>query len=314
MSKREILVVDDDSFVREMIEDVITSLGYGVVQAENGREAMKKLFVQDEIDLVITDINMPELDGLGLVDEIRAVDTDTPIIILTVNSEIETAVEAIRKGADDYILKGSSIGETLPLSIAKVFEIAELREENRLLLKDLTGKNAELEKLAFLDGLTGLFNRRYYDLTLPEKWAKASEANEYISMIMTDIDHFKQLNDSLGHQYGDMCLQQVAKVMSRIVMDCQGIAARFGGDEFVAIFPGISPEKCTGIAERIRQKIMNAEVVDPDTGHSKMITMSFGVCGIQPRKGINYEQLFDGADKALYEAKEQGRNRVHLIT
>lgn len=86
------------------------------------------MFGQNQIDLVITDIHMPELDGLGLVDEIRAVDTETPIIILTVNSEMETAVEAIRKGADDYILKGSSISETLPLSIAKVFEIAELRE------------------------------------------------------------------------------------------------------------------------------------------------------------------------------------------
>jgi diguanylate cyclase (GGDEF)-like protein len=314
MSKREILVVDDDSFVREMIEEVITSLGYGVVQAENGRAAMNMLFVRDQIDLVITDINMPELDGLGLVDEIRAVDTDTPIIILTVNSEMETAVEAIRKGADDYILKGSSIGETLPLSIAKVFEIAELREENRLLLKDLTGKNAELEKLAFLDGLTGLFNRRYYDLSLPEKWVKASENNEYISMIMTDIDHFKQLNDSLGHQYGDMCLQQVAKVMSRIVMDYQGIAARFGGDEFVAILPGYTPEKSVEIAEQIRLKIMKTEVIDPESGQSKMITMSFGVFGIQPEAGKNYEQLFDGADKALYEAKEQGRNRVYLIS
>ncbi|MDY0288643.1 MAG: diguanylate cyclase [Sphaerochaeta sp.] len=313
MSTRKILVVDDDTFVREMITDVITSLGYEVVQAENGREALNKLFVLNHIDLVITDIHMPELDGLGLIDEIRAVDTDTPIIILTVNSEMATAIEAIRKGADDYILKGSSINETLPLSIAKVFEIADLREDNRLLLKDLTSKNAELEKLTFLDGLTGLFNRRYYDLTLLEKCAKAAEQNEYISMIMTDIDHFKLLNDSLGHPYGDLCLQQVAKVISRIVMDCQGIVARFGGDEFVAILPEYTPEKSAAVAERIRQKIMSTVVIDPESGQSKTITMSFGVFGIQPGKGIGSEQLLEGADKALYEAKKQGRNRVHLI-
>ena len=314
MSNKTILVVDDDIFVREMIEDVLTSLGYDVVQAENGREALHKLFEQNQIDLVITDIHMPELDGLGLVDEIRAVDTDTPIIILTVNSEMKTAIEAIRKGADDYILKGSSISETLPLSIAKVFEIAELREDNRLLLKDLTSKNAELEKLTFLDGLTGLFNRRYYDLTLSEKCAKAAENNEYISMIMTDIDHFKLLNDSLGHLYGDMCLQQVAKLINRIVMDCQGIVARFGGDEFVVVLPEYTPEKSAVIAEQIRQKIMGAVVVDPESGQSKMFTMSFGVFGIQPGKGVSCDQLLEGADKALYEAKRQGRNRVHLIT
>jgi len=296
------------------IEEILSSLEFSILWAENGKDALSQLIAHDQVDLIITDIHMPELNGLELVEEIRSVDLNTPIIILTVNSEMETAVEAIRKGADDYILKGSSIGETLPLSIAKVMEIHDLREENRLLLKDLTTKNAELEKLAFLDGLTSLFNRRYYDVMLPEKWRTAAEQKSYISMIMTDIDHFKQLNDSLGHQYGDLCLQKVAKILNRNIMDEQGVAARFGGDEFVALLPGKSPQETAAIAERVLIQVAKAVVIDPDSGESKQITMSFGVYGSIPSKESTVDLLFDGADRALYDAKESGRNRVCIAT
>ncbi|MCK5154873.1 MAG: diguanylate cyclase [Spirochaetales bacterium] len=314
VNKREIavLVVDDDRFVREMISEILIDQGVSVFQAENGRNALVIFSKHEKIDIIVTDIHMPELDGLGLVDAIRETDKDTPIIILTVNSDIETAVEAIRKGADDYILKGSAIGDTLPLSVAKVLEIYDLKIQNRELLQDLSAKNAELEKLAFLDGLTGIFNRRYYDLTLITKWGSAIREKSPISMIITDVDYFKQLNDVLGHHYGDLCLKRIAKTLYSLLIQSNAILVRYGGDEFIAILQGKAPEATREIAEKMRTLIEQEKIVDPETGQIKQFTMSFGVYGLVPDANSDPEILFENADKALYEAKKQGRNRVNV--
>ncbi len=308
--KITLLVVDDDLFVREMISEILIDQEYAVLQAENGVNALAVLEKNDQIDIIITDIHMPELDGLGLVDKIRETNKDMPIIILTVNSEIETAVEAIRKGADDYILKGSAIGDTLPLSVVKVQEIYDLKMQNQELMQDLSMKNAELEKLAFLDGLTGIFNRRYYDLTLTTEWSSAIRKKYPVSMIMTDVDHFKQLNDVLGHQYGDLCLQRIAKTLYPFLVQSNAVLSRYGGDEFIAILPGKTAEETVGIAEKMRGLIEQETIIDPETGQNKSFTMSFGVAGLIPDANSDPEILFEKADKALYEAKEQGRNRV----
>ena len=312
VNRREItlLVVDDDIFVREMISEILIDQGFSVLLAENGRTALSLFSEQNQIDIIITDIHMPELDGLGLVDAVRESDKDTPIIILTVNSEIETAVEAIRKGADDYILKGSAIGDTLPLSVAKVLEIYDLKMQNRDLLQDLSAKNAELEKLAFLDGLTGIFNRRYYDLTLTTEWRSAIKEDSPLSIIITDVDFFKQLNDAFGHQYGDLCLKQIAKTLYSLLIQSNSVLVRYGGDEFIAILPGKTPEAASLIAEKMRILVEQEKIIDPETGQIKQFTMSFGVYGLVPDANFDPEIMFENADKALYEAKEQGRNCV----
>lgn len=309
-----VLVVDDDIFVREMIGEILEDSGFKVTQAEHGREALEifTASTHDHIDLIVSDINMPEMNGLELVDSIRATDKDTPIIILTVNSEIDTAVKAIRKGADDYILKGSAIGDTLPLSVAKVLEFYDLKIQNRELILDLSRKNSELERLAFLDGLTGISNRRYYDATLDSEWQSALKKHQYISMIMTDIDKFKELNDTLGHQYGDLCIQGVAKTLSSVLRSADAVLARYGGDEFIAVLPNTDPDTAGRIAEKMRSRVEQLVVIDPESGSSKPITMSFGVYGLIPEVSSDPEELFEGADKALYTAKESGRNRVEI--
>lgn len=315
MSKKSknILVVDDDLFVREIISDIISSMGHTAVQAENGREAAR-MIGEAGYDLIVTDINMPEMNGLELVEKIRSFDADLPIIILTVDSEIDTAVKAIRQGADDYILKGSEIGDTLSLSIVKVLEIFDLKMENRSLIKDLSRKNLELERLAFLDALTGIANRRYYDMTLTSLWFDAMRHKQPLAMIVTDIDRFKTINDTLGHQYGDICIQKTAKTLNATLDHEDAIIARYGGDEFIVVLPDCTAQEAGSIAERMRTAIELLKVNDPESHKGLPFTMSFGTCSMVPQNGMEQEVLMEQADKALYAAKQQGRNRVVIST
>jgi len=306
----EVLVVDDDPFVREMICDILDENSYQTRQAEHGRQALDILQETGSIGLIITDVHMPVMSGIELVEQVRRSDTGIPIIILTVNSELSTAIDAIRKGADDYILKGSTIGDTLPLSVVKVLELYDLKAENRRLFEDLSRKNAELERLAFIDGLTGVANRRYYDLTLNSLWHTARRNHQPISMIMTDIDRFKELNDTLGHQYGDLCIRSVARTLDSLLKKTDTIFARFGGDEFAAILPQTASDEAAAIAEQMRVRIEELRVTDPETGRSKDFTMSFGIFGLTPEFGSQPEMLLEGADAALYDAKHSGRNTV----
>ncbi len=192
----------------------------------------------------------------------------------------------------------------------KVLELYDLKAENRRLFEDLSRKNAELERLAFIDGLTGVANRRYYDLTLNSLWHTARRNHQPISMIMTDIDRFKELNDTLGHQYGDLCIRSAARTLDSLLKKTDTIFARFGGDEFAAILPQTASDEAAAIAEQMRVRIEELRVTDPETGRSMDFTMSFGIFGLTPEFGSQPEMLLEGADAALYDAKHSGRNTV----
>ncbi len=311
--KKSVLIADDDLFVREMIGEILQEIGYNPTYANNGKEALV-LFRKSESNLVITDMHMPEMDGMTLVDEIRKINTDIPIIVLTANSELSTTVEAIRKGADDYIIKGNAISETLPIAVAKVMELYELKMENRELILDLSKKNSELERLAFLDALTGISNRRHFDMVLQSEWDKAIKNRQHISMIMTDIDHFKNLNDSLGHKFGDLCLQRAARALNKALGRTSDFLARFGGDEFAVILPATSTPYAIKVGERMREQVISDYIKDPETQEVRNITMSFGVYGLVPDKSTEAKVLIEGADKALYKAKHFGRDQVFSET
>ncbi|MGM0432484.1 MAG: diguanylate cyclase, partial [Spirochaetota bacterium] len=246
-----VMIVDDDPFVRAMIADIITQGGFTVLEAEDAANGLS-ILKQQSPNVVITDLNMPGLNGLEFIERIREKDSEIPIIVLTVNSEVETAIEAVQRGADDYIFKGAAVSETLPIALAKVLELYELKQQNRELILDLSKKNAELEHLAFLDGLTGVYNRRFYETTLESEWESAKKNQQRLALIMTDIDSFKQLNDTLGHQYGDLCIQKTAKALSRLVRHTDGILARFGGDEFIIFLRNTEAHQVQQTAEAMR--------------------------------------------------------------
>ncbi len=308
--KKTILIADDDMFVREIIGEILTEAGYDVKFADDGKEAVYTYQQENAIDLIITDMNMPRMNGMELVETIRMVDQEVPIIVLTVNTELGTAVEAIRKGADDYILKGDTISEALPISVAKVLEIYELKTQNRDLIIDLSRKNSELERLAFLDALTGVSNRGHFDATLTTEWDYAMRKRQPISVIMTDIDNFKTLNDTLGHEFGDLCLQQAARALNKTLKRSTDFLARYGGDEFVSVLPGTAMEDAEEIAEEMRKHVNSLLIEEEKTQSVKSFSMSFGVYGLIPQPGSEPRIIMDGADRALYQAKHLGRNRV----
>lgn len=310
-NKKQIVLADDDPFVREMIGEILEDLGYTTKFAEEGQQALD-ILKEEPVDAIITDMHMPVMDGMTLIEQVRIIDKDIPLIILTVDSEISTAVEAIKKGADDYLIKGSTIGDTLPIALAKVMQLYALKMENKDLIHTLSKKNAELERLAFLDALTSIANRRHFDIILRSEWEKAVKKQGPISLIMTDIDKFKIINDTLGHKFGDICLHHAARAMNRALRRSSDFLARYGGDEFAVILPDTTMTQAKEIAERIRLVVREEEVKDPQTSISRSLTMSFGVFGLVPDTNEDTSVLLQGADKALYKAKHLGRDQVQV--
>ena len=183
-----------------------------------------------------------------------------------------------------------------------------LSESNRLQTEEVMRMNAHLERLSSIDGLTGIFNRRYLDAALGRLCSLAVKNQRWIGVLMLDIDHFKKLNDGEGHQYGDLCLERVAQMMQQSVRAGIDTVARYGGEEFVAILPDANEQEALAIAERIRFAIEGAGL----KGHGGVVTISVGAAAMNGAHGTCFtpEDLISAADQALYVAKRGGRNRV----
>lgn len=316
LKKMKILVVDDDPFVRDLVGYILESDGYQVVKAKNGAEAVNFTSTHpEEIHLIISDMNMDRMDGIELIRILRKNEQnkDIPIIVLTVNHEVSVALEAINSGADDYLLKDENIQETLLYSIQGVMEKHELKKQNMALMEELEKKNRELEKIAFIDGLTGIPNRRYFDDKLREEWNRALISSLPFSMIMIDIDYFKNYNDTCGHLEGDSCLKEVAEALKDAAARSLDFIARYGGEEFIAIFPGSDEEGSKKIAEAMQRNLADRKIPHPASAVSDVITVSIGYGTTYPAEGALPEDFVESVDKALYRAKEEGRNRIMKV-
>ncbi len=306
----KILVADDDSFVREMLSAILESVGYTVDTAANGVEALEKFRSEKKFDLILSDMNMPEMSGLDIIKEIRGNDNKVPIIILTGNNEISIAIDALKSGANDYLLKDENIQDVILISIDKVMENYRLKKQNIELLQDLERKNIELNKMAFVDGLTGISNRRYFEDSLNNEWVKAVKELTPLAVIIIDIDFFKLYNDTYGHQKGDVCLKKVAQKLNESAGVSKNTVARYGGEEFVAVLPGIDERGAGFIANKMISGIASLNIPHESSSVSDIITVSLGVgCGF-PNKNMNPADLLQIADRELYKAKESGRNRI----
>ena len=214
-SKGKILIIDDDPFVRSMLEEILQSENYVVRTAKNGKDGLDKYRSEPDIELVVSDMNMAEMGGVEFIKEMRKLHFDIPIIILTVNKDIFIALEAIRSGAEDYLLKDENIQQTIVISVEKVLEKYRLKLQNKQLLVELLYKNEELERLTYQDGLTCISNRRYFENIILLEWGRSVREQKPISLIMIDIDFFKSYNDTYGHLFGDDCLlKQVARALN----------------------------------------------------------------------------------------------------
>jgi diguanylate cyclase (GGDEF)-like protein/PAS domain S-box-containing protein len=202
-------------------------------------------------------------------------------------------------------LDGKTIGIVVNVKDITERKIAEIT---------LQKANQELQSLVGKDGLTQIANRRKFDDYLKREWSRLSREQEPLSLIMCDIDYFKFYNDTYGHQSGDDCLCEVARLISQNVTRPADLVARYGGEEFAVILPNTHPEGALHVAENIRLEIQKLKIENKQSPVDKYVTLSLGVASMVPDQKFSYEALIDISDKALYEAKEQGRNRVMLNT
>ena len=308
-----VLFVDDSCSVRVAFSARLKEMGHDVVPAADGAEALAR-FREIPPDLVFMDIEMPGMNGFEVVRQIRAFEATrqwawTPIIFLTATNTPENLVAAIDAGGDAFIAK--SVPEAVfEAKMKAMARIAALRAE-------LSRANRKLAALANLDGLTGLFNRRYMDQRLDELWAVLSREGAPCGLLMVDVDHFKRYNDRYGHLPGDDALRQVAGALARIVegANAEGLreafVARYGGEEFSVILPRCPAKAFPRIAEALRAGVVGLAIPHESNEPWGRITLSLGGA-YQPRAEGALAQLFRKADAKLYEAKRDGRNRVEL--
>jgi two-component system cell cycle response regulator len=320
VDKLKLLIIEDDADQRELIRETLEDhFGRGTVTAVATREAALQQSVES-FDLILCDYNLPDATGMEILQDIRR-RCVTPVIMVTGENVGQMAVDAIRKGATDYVVKLGDYLFTIPLVVEKNLTVAKVMRENETLrfeleqaLLEVRDKNVQLEEslkrveeMAATDPLTGLYNRRHFGRVLDQLFAEAQRYNTDLACVMIDLDGYKQLNDTFGHQIGDQLLVLAGKVISAN-MRRMDVAARYGGDEFVLLLPHASAEDASQVVQRIRAefKQASAAVLNRQLG----VTMSIGVGSIGQNRPPTADQLVATADSALYRAKSAGRDCI----
>lgn len=309
-----ILVVDDEESLRELIAQILREDGHEVNEAANGEQALAA-FRKDLHPLVITDIRMGGISGIQLLREIKQMRPETQVIIITSHASLDTALTALRVGAYDYLIKPFEDLELISAVVNRAIDKINLIIENRALIGKLKSYNEELEyvnrtlkELAIRDGLTGLHNHRYFQECLAAELARARRHERVFSLVLLDVDFFKNYNDTHGHLDGDRLLCTLAQLLTEWVRKSD-IVARYGGEEFVVVLPEIAREGALSFAEGLRQRIADYSFPHGETQPLGSVTVSLGV-STYPQDGVDGPSLVKHADQALYRAKRQGRNAV----
>ena len=291
----EILVVDDERGIRESIREAIQYAGYSCWTAGSGEEALAFL-EERHVDIVIADIRMPGLDGFELTGIVKD-KYDTDVIIITGYGKDFQYEEAIRKGASEFILKPIRLQELI-VRLRRVLRERALIAQRRLM-------EAQLREMTITDDLTKLYNMRHFYEQLHLEMDRASRYRHSLSLLLLDVDRFKQYNDTYGHLEGDKVLIRLGEVIQECLRKSDS-AYRYGGDEFIVILPNTHGTEAKKVAERI---IASFPVQEPeDTADGRVITtLSVGV--VQYEEGEELSRLVSRADQAMYTAKKQGGNR-----
>jgi two-component system cell cycle response regulator len=321
LAGRKVLVVDDDRASAAHVLATLASEGYTLLEAHNGAQALSVLRAQRP-DLLVMDVEMPGLGGVEVCRIIKANQGEegfgfVPIILVTARQG-SRKVEGLELGADDYLVKPfvpeelcarvKSMLRLKALQDALVEKNRELEEANR----ELDRKREELLALSRTDSLTGLANRRHFEERLAQEVARADRYSTPLSCVLLDVDHFKRLNDTFGHPFGDEVLRQVSQAARGVLREVD-VLARYGGEELVALLPQTGPQEALAVAERVRQSV--EALVLPYRSTSGELTQvrctaSLGVATL-PLAGLtSATRLLQAADTALYAAKQAGRNRV----
>lgn len=323
-----ILIVDDEKMMRILLRRALEKEGYRVVEATNGQEAIDA-YQRIKPDLVLLDAMMPIMDGFTCCAKLQSLNDEdsertllygkgsgqqdspwemrsrrTPVLIVTGLEDAESVDRAFEVGATDYITK--------PIHWAVLRQRVRRLIEQAQLYKQLEAANQELRRIACLDGLTQVANRRGFDETLDREWRRMGREQASLSLILCDVDFFKAFNDTYGHLAGDICLQQVAAAIQDAAKRAGDLVARYGGEEFAVILPNSPEAGAVHVAKTIRANIAALKIDHPKSAISHYVTLSLGIACIVPLANYLPRMLIDTADKALYEAKATGRDRFML--
>lgn len=293
MSRYRVLIVEDDAIQRDLY---VAALGtdYDLLTAATGAEAFE---LAPSADMVLLDAGLPDMDGVAICRHLKKDKdlADIPVVIITARSGLNDHVAGLEAGAVDYVTK--------PVN----FEILKARVKNYVSLKN---QRDVLTKLATIDGLTGIPNRRSFDAALAREWRRLARADKPLSVVLIDVDHFKQFNDTYGHGEGDACLKAVAQALVGTLKRPSDMAARYGGEEFVLLLPEANIEGAKATAEAARAAVAALNIPHAQSSAAAHVTVSLGVAQIVPTDGPHPQLIVEAADRQLYIAKKGGRNRV----
>ncbi len=304
--KKTVLVIDDSDTLREDILRTLrgVSLFDTYLEACDGLDGFKVL-LNNRVDLVLCDLEMPRMDGFRFLSMMRAREEfqDLPVIILTGREDRDTKIRGLEQGASDFVTKPFDTGEL----------VARVRVQLKMkgLQDELKRSNEMLRTLSITDPLTHLHNRRHLMEMVDKEFQRSSRKGAPLSLVILDIDYFKKINDTYGHQEGDRVLTILADIVRRRLRSYD-LAARYGGEEFVLLLPETPVQEALSIAERLRLEVQ--EHVFDGSLQGLVITISLGVATFPSSRVESIDSLFRQADEALYRAKQGGRNRVELMT
>ena len=309
-----ILVADDEITIRSLVGELLEDAGHVVTLAEDGVDALEK-FNRTWHEIVFSDIRMPNMTGIELLAKIKEINEITQFIIMTSHASVENSVAALKKGAFDYIIKPFEdldvIVDTTNRAIANLTAIRKQQDMFNTLKRqnvELGGLNKKFREMAIRDGLTGLFNHRHTQERLSEEFARARRFQRELSILFMDVDNFKFYNDTHGHQAGDVILEKIGKLMTKVSRESD-VVSRWGGEEFIIIAAETNKKQACALAEKIRLLIAGHDFPHAAEQPLGKISLSIGVSTIS--EVTKYaEDLVRLADNAVYYAKDHGRNRT----
>ncbi|MBA5690376.1 diguanylate cyclase domain-containing protein [Rugamonas apoptosis] len=316
--KVRVLLVDDQLIIAEAVRRMLGDQPDVEFHHETSAARALETARQLQPTVILQDLVMPDTDGFSLIRQYREDDTlrHVPVIVLSAKEDPKLKAHSFTTGANDYMVK---LPDRLELQARVRYHasgyISRLQRDQafrflRESQRQLAAANIELQKLAALDGLTGIANRRRFDEALALEWLRSQRDRQPVALMMCDVDHFKIYNDSHGHPAGDLCLKKVAAVLTEHLKRPADLVARYGGEEFAIILPETDLTGALTVAESCRRHLEQLAIPSPQAPQYGRVTLSAGVACVVPSPLGSVEGLLELADQALYAAKRAGRNRV----
>jgi diguanylate cyclase (GGDEF)-like protein len=308
----KVLLIEDTVTSATLICHLLDKMGLDWALARDGTAGVEA-FKKERPDLVLLDVIMPGIDGFEVAKRIRQLEQDgewTPIIFLSARTSDEDLERGIAVGGDDYLAKPVSEA-VLKAKICAMQRIAAMRCSLLVLTRKLDEANRELTRLSAVDGLTGISNRRAFDAALLREWRRSARAESPISLLVVDVDCFKQFNDAYGHQVGDECLKAVAHALEGASRRPADVVARYGGEEFAAVLPETTEEGAATVAAAMLDAVRSLGITHRFSTAGRVVTVSIGIATVLPLRSDDsgFGRLLKSADEALYQAKRSGRDR-----